>query len=131
MNYKFWEFWNRVAGLSLPLFSHHRTCHLWHTAVSRREVGPGTNVPAASLLSLLARYPVNSSVPSRGFGLAPLPLPRFVTSPQLFFMSGIPHYRGSLRTFTAVRISRRSYKEDPPERPLGRSLEKHYQNLRS
>ena len=76
MNYKFWEFWNRVAGLSLPLFSHHRTCHLWHTAVSRREVGPGTNVPAATPLSLLARSPVNSSAPSRGFRLAPLSTPR-------------------------------------------------------
>ena len=26
-------------------------------------------------------------------------------------MSGVPHHRGSSRTFTAVRISRRSYKE--------------------
>ena len=43
-----------------------------------------------------------------GFPLE-LPFPRFVTSPQLFFRSGIPHHRGSLRTFTAVRISRRSY----------------------
>ena len=45
-----------------------------------------------------------------GFPLE-LPLPRFVTSPQLFFRSGIPHHRGSARTFTAVRISRRSYKK--------------------
>ena len=43
-----------------------------------------------------------------GFPLE-LPIPRFVTSPQLFFRSGIPHHRGSARTFTAVRISRRSY----------------------
>ena len=43
-----------------------------------------------------------------GFPLE-LPFPRFVTSPQLFFRSGIPHHRGSARTFTAVRISRRSY----------------------
>ncbi len=76
MNYKFREFRNRVVGLSLPLFSHHSTCHLWHTAVSRREVGPETNVPAETLLSLLARSPVNSSAPSRGFGLAPLSIPR-------------------------------------------------------
>ena len=46
-----------------------------------------------------------------GFPLE-LPLPRFVTSPQLFFRSGIPHHRGSARTFTAVRISRRSYIEN-------------------
>ena len=52
--------------------THHRTCHLWHTAVSRRVIGPGTNVPAATLLSLLAGYPVNSSALLRGFGLAPL-----------------------------------------------------------
>ena len=43
-----------------------------------------------------------------GFPLE-LPLPRFVASPQLFFRSAIPHHRGSARTFTAVRISRRSY----------------------
>ena len=69
-----------VLSLSIPKdsapLSHHRTCHLWHTAVSRREVGPGTNVPAATPLSLLARYPVNSSAPSRGFRLAPLSTPR-------------------------------------------------------
>ena len=47
-----------------------------------------------------------------GFPLE-LPFPRFVTSPQLFFRSGIPHHRGSARTFTAVRISRRSYKKHP------------------
>ena len=58
-------------GTFVPL-SHHRTCHLWHTAVSRRVIGPGTNVPAATLLSLLAGYPVNSSALLRGFGLAPL-----------------------------------------------------------
>ena len=52
--------------------THHRTCLLWHTAVSRRVIGPGTNVPAATLLSLLAGYPVNSSALLRGFGLAPL-----------------------------------------------------------
>ena len=61
---------NRVGGFR-PL-THHRTCHLWHTAVSRRVIGPGTNVPAATLLSLLAGYPVNSSALLRGFGLAPL-----------------------------------------------------------
>ena len=60
----------RVGGFR-PL-SHHRTCLLWHTAVSRRVIGPGTNVPAATLLSLLAGYPVNSSALLRGFGLAPL-----------------------------------------------------------
>ena len=49
-----------------------------------------------------------------GFPLE-LPLPRFVTSPQLFFRSGIPHHRGSLRTFTAVRISRRSYNDEAPK----------------
>ena len=47
-----------------------------------------------------------------GFPLE-LPFPRFVTSPQLFFRSGIPHHRGFARTFTAVRISRRSYKPAP------------------
>ena len=47
-----------------------------------------------------------------GFPLE-LPFPRFVTSPQLFFRSGIPHHRGSARTFTAVRISRRSYTKAP------------------
>ena len=61
---------NRVGGFR-PL-THHRTCHLWHTAVSRRVIGPGTNVPAATLLSLLAGYPVNSSALLRGFELAPL-----------------------------------------------------------
>ena len=79
---------------------------------------------------LLRFLPLGRGFVQSGFPLE-LSLPRFVTSPQLSFMSGIPYYRGSLRTFTAVRISRRSYKEDPPERPLGRSLEKHYQNLRS
>ena len=64
--------YNRVGGFR-PL-SHHRTCHLWHTAVSRRVIGPGTRIPAATLLSLLARHPVNSSALSRGFGLAPLSL---------------------------------------------------------
>ena len=49
-----------------------------------------------------------------GFPLE-LPLPRFVTSPQLFFRSGIPHHRGSARTFTAVRISRRSYNDEAPK----------------
>ena len=58
-------------GTFVPL-SHHRTCLLWHTAVSRRVIGPGTNVPAATLLSLLAGYPVNSSALLHGFGLAPL-----------------------------------------------------------
>ena len=50
-----------------------------------------------------------------GFPLE-LPFPRFVTSPQLFFRSGIPHHRGSARTFTAVRISRRSYTSEQPRR---------------
>ena len=63
---------HRVGGFR-PL-THHRTCHLWHTAVSRRVIGPGTRIPAATLLSLLARHPVNSSALSRGFGLAPLSL---------------------------------------------------------
>ena len=65
---------DRVGGFR-PL-THHRTCHLWHTAVSRRVIGSGTNVPAATLLSLLAGYPDNSSAPLHGFGLAPLSLPR-------------------------------------------------------
>ena len=39
-------------------------------------IGPGTDVPAATLLSLLAGYPVNSSALLRGFGLAPLSIPR-------------------------------------------------------
>ena len=47
-----------------------------------------------------------------GFPLE-LPLPRFVASPQLFFRSVIPHHHGSLRTFTAGRISRRSYYATP------------------
>ena len=38
---------DRVGGFR-PL-THHRTCLLWHTAVSRRVIGPGTNVPAATL----------------------------------------------------------------------------------
>ena len=38
---------NRVGGFR-PL-THHRTCLLWHTAVSRRVIGPGTDVPAATL----------------------------------------------------------------------------------
>ena len=38
---------NRVGGFR-PL-SNHRTCHLCHTVVSRRVIGPGTNVPAATL----------------------------------------------------------------------------------
>ena len=46
------------------------------TAVSRRVIGSGTNVPDSTLLSLLARYPDNSSVLLHGFGLAPLSLPR-------------------------------------------------------
>ena len=65
---------NRAVGFR-PL-THHRTRLLWHTAVSRRVIGPGTNVPATTLLSLLARYPDNASAPLRGFGLAPLTLPR-------------------------------------------------------
>ena len=32
---------------------------------------PGTDVPAATLLSLLARYPGNTSAALYGFGLAP------------------------------------------------------------
>ena len=48
-----------------------------------------------------------------GFPLE-LPFPRFVTYPQLFFRSGIPHHRGSARTLTAVRISRRSYHSKRP-----------------
>ena len=35
-------------------------------------IGSGANVPAATLLSLLAGYPVSSSALLRGFGLAPL-----------------------------------------------------------
>ena len=66
---------NRVGRAFVPL-SHHRTCHLWHTAVSRRVISPGTDVPAATPLSLLAGYPDNSSAPLHGFGLAPLSLPR-------------------------------------------------------
>ena len=65
---------NRVGDFR-PL-THHRTCLLWHTAVSRRVIGPGTDVPAATLYALLARYPDNSSAPLRGFGLAPLSIPR-------------------------------------------------------
>ena len=39
-------------------------------------ISPGTDVPAATPLSLLAGYPDNSSAPLHGFGLAPLSLPR-------------------------------------------------------
>ena len=56
--------------------SRHRTCLLWHTAVSRRVIDPGTLVPTATLFSLLVRYPDNSSAPLCGFGLAPLSIPR-------------------------------------------------------
>ena len=38
-------------------------------------------------------------------------IPHYLGLTQLFFRSGIPHHRGSARTFTAVRISRRSYKK--------------------
>ena len=38
---------NRVGGFR-PL-THHRTCLLWHTAVSRRVFSPGTTIPAATL----------------------------------------------------------------------------------
>ncbi len=40
--------YNRVGGAFAPL-SHHRTCLLWHTAVSRRVFSPGTTIPAATL----------------------------------------------------------------------------------
>ena len=43
----FWHTINRVGGFR-PL-THHRTCLLWHTAVSRRVIGPGTTIPAATL----------------------------------------------------------------------------------
>ncbi len=61
-----------------------------------------------------------------GFPLE-LPFPRFVTSPQLFFRSGIPHHRGSLRTFTAVRISRRSYQKAPHSMQCGAFLHIRFQ----
>ena len=35
--------------------------------------------------------------------------------PAAVLQSGIPHHRGSLRTFTAVRISRRSYQRKAPQ----------------
>ena len=66
------------------------------------------------ILSRKRRMPFGCSLSTEflfirtGFPLE-LPFPRFVTAPQLFFRSGIPHHRGSSRTFTAVRISRRSY----------------------
>ena len=61
---------------------------------------------------LLRFLPLGRDFVQSGFPLE-LPLPQFVTSPQLFFRSGIPHHRGSSRTFTAVRMSRRSYKNAP------------------
>ena len=39
-------------------------------------IGSETNIPAATLLSLISRYPDNVSAPFRGFGLAPLSIPR-------------------------------------------------------
>ena len=38
---------NRVGGFRPH--THHRTCLLWHTAVSQRMIGPGTKIPAATL----------------------------------------------------------------------------------
>ena len=43
-----------------------------------------------------------------------LPWSALQPSAALFFRAGILHHRGSARTFTAVRISRRSYIEMPP-----------------
>ena len=60
---------NGVGGFR-PL-THQRTCHWWHTAVSRRVIGLRTTIPAATLLSLFARYPNNSPAPLRGFGRPP------------------------------------------------------------
>jgi hypothetical protein len=36
-----------------------------------------------------------------------------IFTPQQFSRSGIPHHRGSVQTFTAVRVSHRSYNNTP------------------
>ena len=81
-------------------------------AVSVRTVGisPRTSSSTVCYLPAVASCPPHGHSPLQGkhftFGLSALP-----PSAVLFFRSGIPHHRGSARTFTAVHISRRSYKE--------------------
>ena len=74
-------------------------------AWQQEQAGPGYRyflVFQDKDISMIGAHPMSE------FSLE-LPIPRFATSSQLFFRSGIPHHRGSAQTFTAVHISRRSY----------------------
>jgi len=86
-------------------------------------IGPGTDVPAATLLSLLARYPDNSSAPLRGFGLAPLSIPRSrlrtfqyflvlllyvlrferLTAPDSALPAGVVHFGGTMASADSLQ----------------------------